>query len=318
MRLPFLLLLLCGFSAQAVVPQTTPEPPAASLSQLDTPTAPGAPELISLLHPRAGQAGQQVDIRTELAICDRCHQAGMHSENSYLPVLQGQNAEYLIAKILYFRNSERSFHPMRAVTRSLSDAQIISLGRYYSEQAGPLRKSLLLARFAAPQGDNSALSGCATCHGRDGNGKQLIPAISGQNENYLGYRIREIARQDSRVHGASLAAISCEIPQIDLPGSRRPARQFALVLEPERIVRGQLVYSENCARCHDQGEQGAPKLSDRDAWQQRMHRGTRELVRSTVMGKQAMPFWGGNVHLSRNQLKDAIHFMLDQASQPGL
>lgn len=258
-------------------------------------------------------------VRTRIAVCDRCHHSSLHSNNSFLPVLQGQNAEYLLAKLLMFRDSRDSFHPLRGETETLTNREAATISRYYASQDSTLQKSLLLNRFESMPKPTAAaatdLLDCVDCHGADGNGNGLIPAISGQNENYLGYRLREIANNSSKVHVSRVAAIECRMPALNLSQSRQLARQLAMVLEPERVARGQRIYRLNCARCHDRGEQNAPRLSDKDDWVQRVRRGTRKLVNSTVMDKMGMPLRVGSRRLSRNQLTDAVHYMLHHASR---
>lgn len=267
------------------------------------------------------RAKQQFNIHQSLlrkvSLCDRCHASLLHSQNSYLPILQGQNLDYLFSKILYFKHDKRSFHPLQTVSRELSIDDIMDISLYYANQSSDLKKPMVIENFPnmqSPDLTQESIQSCSECHGSDGNGEQLIPAISGQNENYLSYRIREISRDDSKVHLKSVAVVNCEIAEVDLTGSKRLARIFALVLDRDRVSRGGVIYHHNCARCHDDGQQGAPKLGNKKDWSVRILQGTRELVNNTVTGKSSMPLWGGNSRLSRNQLTDAIHFMIHQAS----
>lgn len=275
-------------------------------------------DLLKQLHLRSKQ---QLDthqrIQQKVSMCDRCHASALHSQNSFLPILQGQNLDYLFSKILFFKLDERSFHPLQSVSQGLSIDDVMDISLYYANQSSDLGKSLVVSKFPENKSETSdvdSIQSCTDCHGADGNGEQLIPIISGQNENYLNYRIREISREDSKVHLGSVAAVNCEIPAVDLDDSNRLARVLALVLDSESIFRGAQIYHQVCARCHDHGEQGAPKLSDKKSWSTRIRQGTRELVKNTVIGKSNMPLWGGDSRLSRNQLKDAIHFMIHQAS----
>ena len=275
-------------------------------------------DLLKQLHLRSKQ---QFNIHQSLlrkvSLCDRCHASLLHSQNSYLPILQGQNLDYLFSKILYFKHDKRSFHPLQTVSQELSIEDIMDISLYYANQSSDLQKAMVIENFPNIQPPDltlESIQSCSECHGTDGNGERLIPAISGQNENYLSYRIREIASDDSRVHLKSVAVVNCEIAKIDLTGSKRLARILALVLDRDRVSRGGEVYHHNCARCHNDGWQGAPKLGNKEDWSVRILQGTRELVNNTVIGKSSMPLWGGNSRLSRNQLTDAIHFMIHQAS----
>lgn len=276
------------------------------------------PDLLKQLHLRSKQQlHTQQKILKKASMCDRCHASSLHSQNSFLPILQGQNLDYLFTKILFFKQEQRSYHPLRSVSQGLSIEDAMDISLYYANQSSDLGKSMVVSKFPVnlPEGFSAvSIESCSECHGTDGNGERLIPVISGQNENYLSYRIREISRADSKVHLNSMAAVNCDIPDVDLEGSKQLARILALVLDNDRVSRGAEIYHQVCARCHDHGEQGAPKLSDTKSWSTRIRQGTRELVKNTVIGKSNMPLWGGDSRLSRNQLKDAIHFMIHEAS----
>lgn len=275
-------------------------------------------DLLKQLHLRSKQLlHTQQNILKKVSMCDRCHASALHSQNSFLPILQGQNLDYLFSKILFFKQEERSYHPLQSVSQGLSIEDAMDISLYYANQSSDLNQTLAVSKFPdnLPEVISAAsIESCAGCHGINGNGERLIPVISGQNENYLSYRIREISRGDSKVHFGSMAAVNCEIPDVDLGGSKQLARILAMVLDNDRVSRGAEIYHQVCARCHNDGEQGAPKLSDKKSWSKRIRQGTRELVKNTVIGKSNMPLWGGDSRLSRNQLKDAIHFMIHQAS----
>lgn len=249
--------------------------------------------------------------------CDICHRSSLHTSNSYLPILQGQNQEYIFYKTLFFKMNKNSFHPFPMYLQQLSNVEIMDISLYYSGQNSDLSKDLVIAEEPSLLADTqrkNTVSECAQCHGVKGNGTRLVPAISGQNVDYLSYRIREISRNNSKVHLKPITAVNCSVSISDVRESKQLANQLTLVLDDSSVKRGEHIYRNNCARCHDQGAEGAPKLSDTQNWSKRVRLGTRELVKSTIIGKNKMPFWGGNIRLSRNQLKDAIHFMIHQAS----
>ena len=250
-------------------------------------------------------------------LCDSCHSRQQQQGNSYLPILQGQNQEYLFAKIISFKNNRHSRHPFPMYSNRLSEDEIMQVSLYYARQVSDLTKTQVVSvkqLVEDAEQQELSISSCADCHGVDGNGDQLIPAISGQNIRYLMYRIREIARQDSQVHLESVAAVDCRIPPVGLRESEALANQWAMVVDDQRAARGAGIYRDNCAGCHNHGEREAPILSEHQAWTARLRQGTRELVKSALIGKNNMPFWGGNIRLSRQQITDAIHYMIERIS----
>ena len=79
------------------------------------------------------------------------------------------------------------------------------------------------------------------------------------------------------------------------------------------VAAGEAVYQSACFACHLTGVAEAPKLDDPAAWEPRLGQGMAGLLRSVTDGKGAMPPKGGFAHLTEDELRNAIGFMLDQA-----
>jgi cytochrome c5 len=61
---------------------------------------------------------------------------------------------------------------------------------------------------------------------------------------------------------------------------------------------GEQIVKAQCAKCHEAGTGGAPRIDDRAAWSQRMKRGLDATVRSAIKGHGAMPARGGLADLT--------------------
>lgn len=79
----------------------------------------------------------------------------------------------------------------------------------------------------------------------------------------------------------------------------------AVVRSSEAVVRNQ------CAKCHQEGKQGAPKIGDRQAWVPRLKKGLDNLVGSAIHGHGAMPARGGLPDLSDQEIRGAIVYMFN-------
>jgi cytochrome c5 len=77
----------------------------------------------------------------------------------------------------------------------------------------------------------------------------------------------------------------------------------AVVRSSEAIVQGQ------CAKCHQGGQDGAPKIGDRPAWIPHLKKGLDALVASAVHGHGPMPARGGLADLSDQEIRGAIVYM---------
>lgn len=77
--------------------------------------------------------------------------------------------------------------------------------------------------------------------------------------------------------------------------------------------KGKQVVEAQCAKCHETGVFGAPKVGDRMAWILRLKRGLDYLVRSAINGHGPMPPRGGMADLTDLELRAAILYMFNPA-----
>jgi len=77
---------------------------------------------------------------------------------------------------------------------------------------------------------------------------------------------------------------------------------------------GAQVVREHCAKCHQTGVGGAPKVGDRAAWIPRLTQGFEVVVRSAIKGHGPMPARGGVADLTDSEIRSAIAFMIYQGA----
>lgn len=257
-------------------------------------------------------------IWNKVRICENCHTESMHTGNNYLPILQGQNREYLFKKLQTFKKDKKSYHPFPSYTQSLSEDDLADISLFYATQSSNLNKSLVrLGSTADNNASSPALSvdACLDCHGMDGNGARMIPALSGQNTNYLSYRIREIANDDSRVHRLRDEFINCSIGEVTVRQSRELAGRFGVAVDKQRVDRGKAIYQQVCASCHDNGIANAPRLDDVLAASRTLTTGVEQFTRETRRQKANAPYWDAYPSMSVNQWNDVIDYIVDQAGR---
>jgi cytochrome c5 len=75
---------------------------------------------------------------------------------------------------------------------------------------------------------------------------------------------------------------------------------------PEEIAKA------TCFKCHETGDQGAPKLSDKAAWRQRGSKGLDAVTKTVIRGHGNMPARGGLAELTDNELKAVIAYLFKQ------
>ena len=252
---------------------------------------------------------------SEIRLCDQCHSLEMSQNNRYLPFLQGQNKEYLYMKMRSFKENKKARHPFPLNIQRLSENDLMDISLYYANQTSPFAdiwaSSIFEQYTTQPKVIFSLVKRCQHCHGTDGKGVSSIPALSGQNVNYLSYRIREISNNDSKVHIYNEALINCDIPEVNITQSRSLAQLFALLVNHRRVEKGRKTYQKNCAQCHDRGLFGAPVTGNTDEWYQRLTIGTDELFKNLRMSRNR-DLHPGNSSISYRQQLDALHFMISE------
>lgn len=72
-----------------------------------------------------------------------------------------------------------------------------------------------------------------------------------------------------------------------------------------------------CLKCHETGENGAPKLSDQAAWTQRGSKGLDAVTKTVIRGHGNMPARGGVADLTDTELKSVIAYMLKRVGSGG-
>lgn len=80
---------------------------------------------------------------------------------------------------------------------------------------------------------------------------------------------------------------------------------------------GESVYNQGCMACHAAGVAGAPKLGDKENWAPRLAQGNDVMYKHAIEGYQGkagyMPPKGGFAHLSDDDVKAAVDYMVEQS-----
>ena len=73
---------------------------------------------------------------------------------------------------------------------------------------------------------------------------------------------------------------------------------------------GAQIVQAYCAKCHQTGAGGAPRIGDRPAWIPRLKQGFEVVVRSAIKGHGPMPSRGGVTDLTDPEIRAAISYMI--------
>ena len=122
------------------------------------------------------------------------------------------------------------------------------------------------------------------------------------------------AQTDSAAQAAGDTQVAASAPAAsDGAGSSSAEQTVAAAPGSVDFAAGEQVYQSFCFACHLSGAAGAPKLDDPAAWEPRLGQGMAGLLQSVTNGKGAMPPKGGFAHLTDDDIRNAVEFMLDKA-----
>jgi cytochrome c553 len=139
-------------------------------------------------------------IQERAAPCLACHGEKGQSETENIPSLGGQQAPYALIQLFMFREKLRTFEPMNEMTKSFTDDDL----RTFSDFIATLPKPSPPADAGDPARLQRAQAliqqhRCNACHNTDFSGKDNVPRIADQREDYLAKTLREY--KDNSRHG---------------------------------------------------------------------------------------------------------------------
>ena len=166
----------------------------------------------------------QQQVEGTVHLCSSCHGMTGRSVSPAFPNLAAQQADYLEAQLLAFRDHSRAdphAHTyMWGMAAHLDDATITGLAQYFSKQApNPGRaanpQSMAVAESIFTSGiDSREVPACAGCHGEHAEGQGAIPRLAGQHAQYLAdqlHHFRTNARANETMHQNALNLTEEEI-----------------------------------------------------------------------------------------------------------
>jgi cytochrome c553 len=171
----------------------------------------------ALLFCLAGPSVRAEAIAERAAPCLACHGESGKSQTEGVPSLGGQPAPYLLIQLYMFRERQRAapekkddpmIKVMTEMTRGFTDDDL----RNFSD---------LIATLPAPeppavQGDATRMQSasalitqnrCNSCHGLDMAGRDNVPRIANQREDYLAKTLREYKSNARRGYDGSMAEV---------------------------------------------------------------------------------------------------------------
>lgn len=133
-------------------------------------------------------------VATRAEACFVCHGKDGHSQQASTPSLGAQPAFFVVAQLFLFRDGRRGAAPqaMYDAAKGLTDDDLRAFGDYLAKlpppppPAGKPDPVLVERGRALAQGHN-----CGVCHNPDYSGREQMPRLANQREDYLLKALRD-------------------------------------------------------------------------------------------------------------------------------
>jgi cytochrome c553 len=147
-------------------------------------------------------------IEERAAPCLACHGEKGQSETENTPSLGGQQAPYALIQLFMFREKLRVFDPMNEMAKPLTDDDLRTFSDFIAKlpKPGPLADAGDAARLQRGQALVEQ-NRCNSCHNTDFSGKENVPRIANQREDYLAKTMLEYKDNSRHGYDASMAEV---------------------------------------------------------------------------------------------------------------
>ena len=163
---------------------------------------------------------------------------------------------------------------------------------------------------------------CASCHAK---GAQGAPRIGDRKAwgNRIAQGLSSLTQSALKgirampAHGGSPDLTDLEIGRAIVYMVNRSGARWAepASLEDLAVERsGPQIVKEQCAKCHQKGVGGAPRIGDREAWTPRLKDGLDNAVRAAIHGHGGMPARGARADLTDAEVRSAVIYMINPAT----
>jgi cytochrome c553 len=158
-------------------------------------------------------------LQERMAPCLACHGERGQSAVPEVPSLGAQTSPYLLIQLFMFREKLRRHEIMNEAVKGFSDDDL----RTFADE---------LAKLPPPAPDDSEPTDparmargqalvqqyrCNVCHAPDLGGREAVPRIAGQREDFLVKTLREYKTNQRPGYDASMGDVMQPIPDADIP-----------------------------------------------------------------------------------------------------
>ena len=151
--------------------------------------------LASLAYPASADT-----IEERAVTCFACHGEHGKSDTENTPSLGAQQAPYALIQLFMFREKLRSFEPMNEMAKAFTDDDLQKFSDFLAKLPKPPPPADAGEPARMQRGQALVQQHrCNNCHNPDFSGKENVPRIANQREDYLAKTLSEY--KDNSRHG---------------------------------------------------------------------------------------------------------------------
>jgi cytochrome c553 len=157
-------------------------------------------------------------IEQRAVTCFACHGEHGQSEMENTPSLGGQQAPYALIQLFMFREKLRTFEPMNDMAKSFTDDDLQKFSDFIAKLPKPqppadagdparMQRGLALAQA----------NRCNSCHNADFSGKENVPRLANQREDYLNKTLAEYKDNSRHGYDGTMADVMGSVTKEQIP-----------------------------------------------------------------------------------------------------
>ncbi len=151
-----------------------------------------------------------------LALCAACHGADGNSTLKGIPSLAAQPKLFLENQLVLIREGVRDIPSMKGMLNGVSDAEVTALAKYYADKPLAPVPTDRDAEVFARGGKLAEGMRCGICHLPTYLGREQIPRLAGQREDYLLLSMQQFKNNQAIGRDSNMAASVYGVSDQDL------------------------------------------------------------------------------------------------------
>jgi len=147
-------------------------------------------------------------VQERVAPCLACHGEKGTSETENIPSLGAQQPAYVLIQLYMFREKLRTFEIMNDMAKDLTDDDLRTFSDYIATLSKPAPPADVGDPTRMQKGQTLVQQHrCNTCHNTDFAGRDNIPRILNQREDYLAKTMHEYKNNSRHGYDATMADV---------------------------------------------------------------------------------------------------------------